>query len=324
MQDDLGNWLTCCIKGCDRVPVGGGMCINHNRLNIKYGSPVASKVRTRLAKMQPPEDRFWPQVRKTDGCWLWEGGKDRNGYGRFNGRLDGVLYKKAHRFIFALTNGDIGPGMSVCHRCDTPACVRPDHLFAGTAADNQADMKAKGRAFIPAGELHHNAVLTEPQVLAILSDARPYSQIAAEYGVSDGNIGSIKQRKSWPHLGQEKGIKAKRISPRRGKSDKITPEIVLAIRASTERGVDLAARYGIRPQNVSEIRHGRSWAHIEGETVTVHSRSGSGHHGAKLDEADIHEIRTSKARGVDLAARFGVTKTTISDIRNRRIWKHIE
>lgn len=98
--------------------------------------------------------RFWSKVRKAEGegCWLWQGARGAGGYGQIgvwrqgpNGRR--VLVKiGAHRVAWELTNGSVADGLHVLHRCDTPACVRPDHLFLGTSSDNGADMVAKGRA----------------------------------------------------------------------------------------------------------------------------------------------------------------------------------
>jgi hypothetical protein len=153
--------------------------------------------------------------------------------------------------------------MSVCHTCDTPACVRPDHLFLGTTAENMADKMAKGRGRWMAGENQPRAVLTEEQAKAILNDPRPHSQIAVDYGVHAQTISSLKTRVSWQHLGTEKGVKAKRVSPRKGVSDKITPDIVREIRTSTETHTALGPRFGVTRGTICDIRKRRSWAHIE-------------------------------------------------------------
>jgi hypothetical protein len=263
MQDATGKWLVCCIKGCDGKPDYSGLCVNHYRLNKKYGSPVAYKNVHWHWRGLSLEQRFWASVRKGDGCWNWQSSKDQDGYGIFKAEHDGVMYHRAHRYSFALHHGPITEGLYCCHSCDNPSCVRPDHLFAGTPLANQRDKIAKGRSNTAFGERRPEAILTEAQAKDILQDPRPHSVIASQYGVHVQTISSLKTRVSWKHLGPEKGVKAKRISPRRGKSDKVTPEIVREIRTSTDRGVDLAARYGLKPQDITDIRKRRSWAHIE-------------------------------------------------------------
>jgi hypothetical protein len=93
--------------------------------------------------------------------------------------------------------------MDVCHSCDTPACCNPAHLFVGTAADNMADCKKKGRNSLPPhkyGEEHHNVKFGKTAALSILSDARSPQIIATEYGVSYMTIYRLKRGQTWKGL----------------------------------------------------------------------------------------------------------------------------
>lgn len=88
-------------------------------------------------------------VDPSTGCHLWTGFACKAGYGRF--RMPGskgksAPVKLAHRYAYERAYGPIPHGMNVCHRCDTPRCVNPDHLFLGTQKDNLRDMREKGRS----------------------------------------------------------------------------------------------------------------------------------------------------------------------------------
>jgi len=94
-------------------------------------------------KYPPDEERFWAKVQKTLSCWLWMG-KPRNEWGYGQMRVNGKK-EYPHRFSYILHNGSIPDGLVVCHSCDNPACVNPNHMFLGTHEDNMRDMRAKGR-----------------------------------------------------------------------------------------------------------------------------------------------------------------------------------
>lgn len=87
------------------------------------------------------EERFWAKVEKTSTCWLWKASTDSKGYGRF---WDGYRILFAHRYSWGLVF-DLPENLNVCHKCDVPLCVNPDHLFVGTQKDNIQDMIAKSR-----------------------------------------------------------------------------------------------------------------------------------------------------------------------------------
>jgi hypothetical protein len=93
---------------------------------------------------KPVMELFWAKVNKTDTCWLWTASYGNHGYGNF--RYNGTI-KTAHRVIWMETFGEIPDCMCVCHHCDTPLCVRPDHLFLGTRSDNSLDRDRKKRGY---------------------------------------------------------------------------------------------------------------------------------------------------------------------------------
>jgi hypothetical protein len=97
----------------------------------------------REATMRTLAERFWEKVDKSGDCWLWTASLSGNGYGHISVSLG--KFRAAHRVAWEMENGPIPAGMYLCHRCDTPRCVRPSHMFVGTPSDNMKDCAAKGR-----------------------------------------------------------------------------------------------------------------------------------------------------------------------------------
>jgi hypothetical protein len=151
-------------------------------------------------------ERFWEKVKKAPGCWTWTAAKYANGYGLF---AFSQPWRRgyAHRASWELAFGAIPDGLWVLHHCDNPACVRPDHLFLGTHADNMRDMKSKGRWNLNgartslAGENHPMRRLTETAVRDIrrrfAAGGITKRALAREYGVHEAHIGSIVRGRTW-------------------------------------------------------------------------------------------------------------------------------
>jgi len=135
------------------------------------------------------------------GCWLWIGNACLKPHGEYGQLWIDGRNEMAHRASWLIHRGEIPEGLHVCHRCDVPPCVNPDHLFLGTEADNVADAIAKGRApqLIRSqfGEANLMAKLTTAEVIAIRADSRTQRLIASDYGVSQTLISHIKTGKAW-------------------------------------------------------------------------------------------------------------------------------
>lgn len=146
------------------------------------------------------------RVNPMTGCWEWIGTK-RNGYGRTmaGSRTDGTRKSvSAHRLSYQLFKGDIPPGHEICHKCDNPCCINPDHLFSGTRQDNVDDREQKGRGNQPRGEHNGKAKLTASAVYAArverLVNGTSYQAIADRYGVAKRTIMDAIKGVHWQHV----------------------------------------------------------------------------------------------------------------------------
>lgn len=190
------------------------------------------------------EESFWSKVNRTDGCWEWQGGCNSGGYG-----VTSIKHRQklCHRLAYEWTFGPIPDGLFCCHHCDNRLCVRPDHLFLGTHADNMDDARAKGRE-IP--------IWTVPPVVPSECRSRGddhYSRTNPERLARGDNHGA--------RLHPEK--------MRRGEQNnkaKLTAAQVKEIRsryaAGGVRKSPLAREYGVSRQAMGNILSGRTWKHV--------------------------------------------------------------
>lgn len=126
------------------------------------------------------------------GCWNWLLGKDKDGYGKV--KVAGRDLR-AHRYIWSQNHGELKTGEVVCHRCDNPSCVNPDHLFVGTHQDNHADRNGKGRT--AAGERHGRSKLSADDVAAIRVNRPGYREALAKYGIGKTHYHRILRGEAW-------------------------------------------------------------------------------------------------------------------------------
>jgi hypothetical protein len=159
-----------------------------------------------LRRFLSTEERFLTQVERIPfcSCWFWLGTTKRGGglpYGKFWLNRKG---ESAHRASWLLFRGPIAKDMFVCHLCDVPSCVNPDHLFLGTPKDNTHDMIRKSRDLAVRetrrGEKSNFAKLSQEQVLAIKNDTRYQRVIAAQYGITQSAVSLIKSGANWGHV----------------------------------------------------------------------------------------------------------------------------
>lgn len=152
--------------------------------------------------------RFHDKYERTDGCWLWKASTTGKGYGYFVICSEGKRRQiNAHRFAYVIHNGlnpdDLAFSDKICHRCNTPACVNPEHLYLGTCQDNALDASRDGLLNPAKGESHGRSKLKEADVLTIrtlIERGHSLTKIATLYSVSPKTISQIKTRSRWKHL----------------------------------------------------------------------------------------------------------------------------
>jgi hypothetical protein len=182
--------------------------------------PMRESIEARLERLSVPEPNT--------GCTLWTGCLSKSGYGRF---AEHRKSRRAHRVAYEGFVGPIPYGMRVCHRCDTPSCINPAHLFLGTDAANVADRVAKGRTC--RGDRHWSRLHPERRATGDRNGSRQHPEL-------------LKRGANHPNA-------------------KLTAKAVRSIRehvAAGEQQAILAKRYGVTRTLICTIVHRRAWRHL--------------------------------------------------------------
>jgi len=220
--------------------------------------------------------------RSSEECWLWTAGKNNQGYGQI--REGGLLPKKlAHRVSYELYVGKLGDSDCVLHKCDTPSCVNPSHLFVGTFKDNYNDMVAKGRRKIIVnpdkkpphhfGSGHPNAIMTEQLVLEARTryDAGwSLRRLMKAYGLKKRGLQHLLRGKTWPDVGGPISSPMlysheifKGSSHPNSKLNENTVRAARDMRASGETFQSIADKLGVSCGTIHDCVTGKTWKHLD-------------------------------------------------------------
>lgn len=234
-------------------------------------------MRTKLSDInQSVVDRFWGKVEKLgneSGCWIWIGAINSDGYGSIGmgSRNSGRWTAGAHQIAWLIQRGE-SHGRSILHSCDTPCCVRGDHLFLGTQQDNVLDMMSKGR--VACGMKTKASKFKDEQIKEIrslYSSGVGTRDLASKFDTTNSNISRIVNLGTWKHIpfhGSVPSASFRRSRPgARNPQAKLNDDLVREIKRIGAEGnwnqERIAQKFGVSRRAIGMILSGRTWRTTE-------------------------------------------------------------
>ncbi len=220
-------------------------------------------------------NRFWNKIKtpaNEDDCWEWTAFKDKDGYGKLSLRERNRKSYSAHRFSYELYNNIIlPPDQMVCHSCDNPSCVNPNHLMLGDAKTNEQDAVNKNRH--SHGSTHGNSVLSDDLVREILikicnNEFQNVNQIANQYNIDRTVISGILTGEIWTHITNQLQTPLSQIRDmivQTKYENALNTDKVKDIKQRIKNGEAnraIAIIYKVDTHMIYEIKRGNLWSHV--------------------------------------------------------------
>lgn len=167
-KDKWRSWHWVCLCGCGNITKSSSRVLRAGKkksCGCLYNRPLKERLLKRIENNQ-------------NGCWIWLGSKTTDGYGTL--MTANKVRLLTHRAAYEIFVSPIPRGLCVCHDCDTPSCINPDHLFLGTHAENMKDMAAKGRA----PGRRKLSLSDYERIIKLRAEGRSRAYVAKIFGVS--------------------------------------------------------------------------------------------------------------------------------------------
>jgi len=264
----------CSVKHCKRKVYAQGLCNKHWQRKRKYGDVSREGLKAPLKKGVPVKQYLKERSKynKHTGCIEWIGSIANDGYGQ---AWQGDFWWRAHRLAYTVYKGEIPEGKIICHHCDNPRCINPEHLYVGTQKTNAEDRVKRGRSNIKTGEEAGAAKLTEAQAIEIIrrrKSGEKEKDIAKDYNISHWTVGDIyRGKKCWRDIDRDSIQPYKEV--RKDKAGRIcnmttkltedqVKEIKRLILSKKYSQNAIARRFNVSKKTIANIRTEKQWSHI--------------------------------------------------------------